>query len=325
MADIPASGGTETLIGSSADDNYLFENISLISTATIVDTGGTDYAFITYGSNSPHGAPAGTSGEFINTGDELIFRTMGGHEIIIPLLSNGQSAIEYLVWISPSAIISETLTIITDLGNIAGDDVAVACTEGNDVVVVPVGVGSANGYSEIYGNAGDDHITLSASSMFLAYGGYGNDTILGVGNFNDFFRGDSGNDSLRGAGGNDNIDGNDGADRIFGDAGNDVLIGGRSSDTLAGGTGRDTLTGGSSADQFLFTKTANSDRIADWQDGTDRIVLSGFGVTSFRDIRSAISADGADATIALSALGGTGTLTISGAAGLMNASDFLFL
>lgn len=324
MADIYSLGGTETLTGSGADDSYFFDNVSLIATATIVDSGGVDRFYVNYGSNSAHGSPGGTSGEFINTGNELIFRTLGGHDIVMPLKANGDSAVEFLVWWSPTHVISEIERIITNLDAITGDHFAVAGTEGDDVIVVPIGVGAASGYSEIYANAGNDRITVSATTFVITYGGYGNDTINGVGAMNDSFRGGSGNDQLLGAGGHDRLDGNDGSDRIFGDTGNDLLVGGFGNDTLTGGSGNDTLTGDSGKDSFVFSRSSGTDRITFWQDGSDVIDLRSFGISGFQALNSAISANGGDAVINLGSFGGNGSIILEGAAGQMSALDFLF-
>ena len=80
------------------------------------------------------------------------------------------------------------------------------------------------------------------------------------------------NDSLTGNATDNEIYGGDGQDTIDGKAGNDLLVGGRGADLLTGGTG---------ADRFLFQNAADStvaetDVILDFEDGVDRIDLSGF-------------------------------------------------
>lgn len=73
-------------------------------------------------------------------------------------------------------------------------------------------------------------------------------------------------------------------DSLAGLGGNDSIAGGLGNDTLAGGAGRDTLTGGGGTDIFKFTSLTESvgagslyDRITDFQDGVDKIDLSGLG------------------------------------------------
>jgi serralysin len=67
------------------------------------------------------------------------------------------------------------------------------------------------------------------------------------------------------------------ADLILAGKGSDQVFGGAGDDTLSGGLGNDTLTGGDGADCFLFDSTAgatNRDVIADFESGTDKILLS---------------------------------------------------
>ena len=71
------------------------------------------------------------------------------------------------------------------------------------------------------------------------------------------------------------IVGGKGANQISGAAGHDLLRGGGGADKLDGGTGDDTLIGGGGADRFLFGGNFGDDEIGDFQDGVDRIDLSG--------------------------------------------------
>ena len=294
MATFISIGGIETLLGSASDDDYVFGNVSIIDRTTLIDSGGVDRFIVTYGTNSPQPA---TSGEFINTGTHLIFRALGGKEIIMDLDANGQSEVEYLVWRAPNPGTNpdRVLTIITDLTNIVGENIAVAGTSGNDVIIAPTHAGVVPRYSEIYANAGDDRVTLSSTAQMITYGGTGNDTITGTGTFDDVFRGDEGQDQLRGAGGNDRINGNRGSDSIFGDAGNDslfgdqngdLLVGGTGIDALDGGSGKDDLTGGRGSDFFVFTTapgSRNADSITDFNVRADTVQLEGSVFTRIGD------------------------------------------
>jgi len=76
--------------------------------------------------------------------------------------------------------------------------------------------------------------------------------------------GNSGDNKLFAFAGNDTLIGNAGADRLFGHAGNDVLIGGADNDVLFGGTGKDT---------FQLDSLIGTDKIKDFQIGTDKIQL----------------------------------------------------
>ncbi len=90
-------------------------------------------------------------------------------------------------------------------------------------------------------------------------GGSGNDTLIGSKSDNDILKGDGGKDTLKGRGGDDS------------------LMGGGGKDTLNGGRGDDELKGGGGKDTFVFKKNQGSDVIEDFQNGKDKIDLSGFG------------------------------------------------
>ncbi|PWJ20196.1 S8 family serine peptidase [Jannaschia seohaensis] len=95
--------------------------------------------------------------------------------------------------------------------------------------------------------------------------------------------GQSGNDVLVGAAGIDRLFGGDDDDRLqgkasddvlFGGAGNDLLVGGRGADWLEGDAGSDTMFGGADADSFVISSAIGRDRIADFEQGVDLIVLT---------------------------------------------------
>lgn len=90
-----------------------------------------------------------------------------------------------------------------------------------------------------------------------------------------------------GTAGNDSLTGGTGGDGLFAFAGDDTLQGGDGADTLIGGVGFDRLYGGAGADHFKFTSVSHSlnvsgqyDRIYDFEDGVDKIDLSGLGFTT---------------------------------------------
>ena len=74
-----------------------------------------------------------------------------------------------------------------------------------------------------------------------------------------------------------------GNDRLFGGEGSDTLFGGGGADILDGGIGQDALTGGDGADRFRFVGNWDFDTVLDYQDGVDKIDLSGQGI-SFLDL-----------------------------------------
>ncbi|WP_176442972.1 calcium-binding protein [Tropicimonas sediminicola] len=113
--------------------------------------------------------------------------------------------------------------------------------------------------------------------------------------FNDSFRGDflnnemtgsAGADMLSGRNGDDHLVGGQGDDRLFGGKDNDVLQGSKGDDFLRGGMGNDRLMGGIGDDVMrgdfgndTFVYHDGKDKIRDFEDDEDRLVLKVSGVT----------------------------------------------
>ena len=74
------------------------------------------------------------------------------------------------------------------------------------------------------------------------------------------------------------------ADTLDGGGGNDSLFGGAGDDVLIDGAGKDIYTGGAGADKFVLSADNRSDAILDFEDGTDLIDVSAWGVTDFNDL-----------------------------------------
>lgn len=142
---------------------------------------------------------------------------------------------------------------------------------------------------------GDDQTGTMADDLLV--GGKGSDLLKGKG----------GSDILYGNGGDDKLLGNTGADFLFGGSGNDILRGGGGNDQLTGGRGKDKLLGGSGADQFIFdaNKSNGTDRIKDFEDGLDMIViskLSGFGDINISQVARGTKITFADTKIVLTGI-----------------------
>ncbi len=174
----------------------------------------------------------------------------------------------------------------------------------------------------VFGEAGADRMIGGTGAEGLN-GGFGNDTIFGGGGA-DLIAGASGNDFLRGDGGNDTIRGGGGNDTMLGGFGADLLNGFSGDDVMDGGAGNDQLIGGLGADTFQFQLNAGNDRIFGWEDGTDEIDLTSYDIAHAATLNLAISAVAGNAVVDLAALGGTGTITINGAAGDITDADFIF-
>ena len=110
------------------------------------------------------------------------------------------------------------------------------------------------------------------------------EVLVGADGFDLVFAG-GGADVVQGNGGDDTLFGRNGNDILMGGNGADTLFGGAGADTLDGGAGQDVLTGGSGADTFVFN--SGVDRIADFEQGLDQIVLDPAlwtGLTSAADV-----------------------------------------
>ncbi|MEM7238117.1 MAG: matrixin family metalloprotease [Pseudomonadota bacterium] len=76
-------------------------------------------------------------------------------------------------------------------------------------------------------------------------------------------------------------------ENLIGSRFNDVLVGNAGINRLEGGAGNDTYFGGGGADQFVYSLGGGADRVADFADDVDTLVLSGLG---FGSVASALAA-----------------------------------
>ena len=233
----------------------------------------------------------------------------------------------------------------------AGNDRLVGM-DGNDTVL------GGSGDDDVNGNTGDDIVHGNSGADFvrggqgddLVYGGngddwhvngnIGDDTVFGDGSQDpgaDTIFGGQGNDYLFGdfgafgrPGGNDRIEGNLGDDRLFGEAGNDTLLGGDGADNLFGEEGNDWLAGGAGNDLFVFVGDGGRDKVADFAQGADRLVLeeglNGLAFTAetlFAVFSARMTAEDGDTVIDL---GSGNALTVAGILpGQFTAGDFVML
>ncbi len=111
------------------------------------------------------------------------------------------------------------------------------------------------------------------------------DNIVRIsGEGDDFVSMSDGDDIIFAGAGDDNILGGAGDDYIDGGAGTDIINGGEGDDTILGGEGADVLSGGAGADLFEFDLSdfvdengdvISVDRILDFEQGTDGIIING--------------------------------------------------
>jgi len=216
--------------------------------------------------------------------------------------------------VSVSTIDNDTLAATPgsdQLSGTTGDDVIDALggndtvwgVSGNDRIFGQTGndtLFGENGNDTLLGGDGDDTV-IGAAGRDRLEGHAGNDRLEG-GDGNDTCFGGTGDDLMLGGIGNDRLEGNDGNDAIFGGDGDDRLLGGRGQDTLNGGSGNDTLLGqadddlllggsgndllngnrgndvivtGTGRDRIVINNRQGFDRVRDFADGLDRIVLGG--------------------------------------------------
>ena len=173
-----------------------------------------------------------------------------------------------------------------------GDDVQ-AGGGGNDTLTGGGGaddLSGGRGADLLQGGAGGDTLSGGAGRDTLEGGG-GRDLLIGNGG-QDVLRGNGGRDDLRGGGGGDLLDGGGGRDMLDGGGGKDALLGGGGrdvlqgaggADTLTGGKGADVLTGGGGRDIFEFTRGDGRDRITDFDQLRDKIMIED-GADSFGDL-----------------------------------------
>lgn len=251
---LPAGGGT--IEGTDGNDVFVVDPRNQVS-VVVTDLGGNDTLRIL-------DSPERDAGQFFITTTELVWRSMQGGEVRFVLGANRIGKIEWLEWeLTPGDASSRVATkIVTAPAPLTEFLVSYAGTERADTITDRGIATVSGGWTDIYGNGGNDRLTASGQHTTYLYGGTGNDTLSAStkGQIDDYFFGDDGNDLLRGWAGDDFLYGGNGSDRIEGgtatdsldgDTGNDSLFGGAGADYLDGGDGRD-LMEGSDGNDYLF-------------------------------------------------------------------------
>lgn len=237
--------------------------------------------------------------QLFHDGEALVLE-LNGATLRMPDTAAGRASIEYLQYLAPAYDtetpdgIRATLKIVIAPEQIRGANIAVLGTLGDDDFRAPRHDTPLGGFSEIYGNDGNDRILLSPTQSYRAFGGDGRDVIRGTGGAADVISGGNGRDRLLGRSGDDVIYGDRGGDVIRGGGGNDELygdglelpprkgfadkiFGGGGDDFIFGGGGGDQLTGGAGADLFGFSlplqSLAGPDHITDFNVAEDRLEL----------------------------------------------------
>lgn len=127
-------------------------------------------------------------------------------------------------------------------------------------------------------------------------------------------------ETIVGTTGNDTLIGTSGDDIISGLEGNDTLFGREGDDTLDGGSGIDWLYGEEGADSFVFAPGSDFTYVADFEDGVDKISVSGF-TSSDLSITSVTNLNGVQFT-KIQATDGSKMLLVETDLSLIDGSDF---
>ena len=259
---LSGGGGDDDMLGGAGDDEMLGgsgndemegnDGVDLMRGGSGNDTmrggAGADTIFGNAGNDTIDG---GTSGDFISAGSGVdVVEGGNGNDFIsggadADVLRGGAGKDEISGNGGSDRIFGGTED--DTLRGSGGADILLG-EEGNDIVI------GNSGVDVLYGNDGDDQLT----------GNTGNDRLFGG----------AGNDELRAGGQDDILLGEDGDDLLEGGGGDDILNGGAGTDALDGGSGADSLTGGADADGFNFIGNFGADRITDFTDDEDQLILS---------------------------------------------------
>lgn len=147
--------------------------------------------------------------------------------------------------------------------------------------------GGPGGFDNLFGEAGNDELTLATSDGGgVASGGDGDDVLFGsdtsFGNFDNSLQGDAGNDDLHAGVVGSSLNGGGGSDRLFSSAADDQMEAGRDEFGFDLDNAQDlfvyTGAGRWSAEDSFF-----GDTISGFQDGSDLFDLRGSGL-QFSDL-----------------------------------------
>jgi Ca2+-binding RTX toxin-like protein len=342
------NGGADRLTGGSGDD-YIYFDAADLAGGSIAGGAGYDWAFL----NEQVGvslnlATTGFEGAYGRNGNDTF--NASAKTSSVTLYGNGGA--DTLIGGSGNDYIYFDALDLSG-GSItggAGYDWAIL----NEQVGVSLNL-AARGFEGAYGRDGNDTFNASgvATSVTL-YGNGGADTLIGGsgGDYIYFDSADLASGSISGGAGYDyaifnelgvgatlNLtatgfegavgrNGNDvftaagtvSSVSLYGYEGNDQLTGGSGSDYLYGDIGNDTLTGGAGTDYFITYTGWGADTLTDFQQGTDRVVMSVAGLTAFSQLT--ITQSGADALVTF----GANSLRFSNtSAASIDVSDFLNL
>jgi len=338
LRDSTASGGDadgdvltdiENLVGSA-----LIDNLSGDNGINVLEGGGGDDVIVGFDGDDILSGGAGND-TLRGQGDNDMLSGGAGNDTVLGGLGddtqNGDAGDDFMNGQGGDDIINGGDGIDTLLGasgndtlNGDGGDDDINGNGGNDAINGGDGADTLNGaigFDTINGGDGADIISGGNQNDTLS-GDAGNDTLNGDAG-NDIVNGGVGDDTLTGAAGADVLNGDDGNDNLSGSSGGDDLFGGAGADTLNGGGGNDDLNGGAGADTFVANTGFRTDRVQDFENGTDLIDFSGNSLANdFADVMAAASQAGTSVRIELNV---NNILILEGVnLADLDASDFIF-
>jgi serralysin len=292
--------GNDTLIGGAGVDSLnggLGNDILWGDVNDVSFIGGGGYDVLAFTDAVNHTVSLGTAG---------IGTVIGNAGVDVIDMTGATNSLLLIVW---GAANNDTITMGASAGYAYGQDGNDRLIGGNAIDVLIGGAGA----DVMYGNGGNDVLWVDGNDTFD--GGAGIDWVI-----------------VENAVGTSLVIGNNGVEVAAGNIGNDtidartnstgvVLWGNLGADHLYGGTGTDHYYGGGSdraRDTYHMQRGWGLDLIWDWENGVDRIDLSGSGLTSFSQLT--LTASGNFAIIS----SGANQIYVANSAGLIDASDFIF-
>lgn len=223
--------------------------------------------------------------------------------------------------VSPSSLDSGEVLSSTGIATLQGGELAV---DGASLVDADPDIANPNLIAtDIAAKNGIVHVldgVLLPADILQSDGSNDVDFVI-AGDSRDFIHTGRDNDFVDGNGGNDYISLGRGDDVAIGGEGRDSIYGGAGDDLIIGGAGDDNLVGGRGADVFVFATGDGNDRIAWFEDGKDKIDLSGTEFMSFAELEGSISSKGRSATIDL---GEDQSVIVRGTHLNLSEEDFIF-
>jgi Ca2+-binding RTX toxin-like protein len=297
---LSGGAGNDTLIGGAGADSLnggLGNDILWGDVNDVSFIGGGGYDVLAFTDAVDHTISLGTAG---------IGTVIGNAGVDVIDMTGATNSLLLIAWGGAN---NDTITMGASVGYAYGQDGNDRLIGGNAIDVLIGGAGA----DILYGNGGNDVLWVDGSDTFD--GGAGIDWVI-----------------VENAVGTTLVIGNNGVEVAAGNIGNDtidartntagvVLWGNLGADHLYGGTGTDHYYGGGSdgvRDTFHMQRGWGLDLIWDWENGVDRIDLSGSGLTSFSQLT--LTASGNFAIVS----SGANQIYVANSSGLINASDFIF-